>query len=36
MQNYPILLVTTENYVPFAAVLMTSIIQNTNLAGGGA
>lgn len=36
MQNYPILLITTENYVPFAACLMTSIIHNThNSAGGG-
>ena len=37
MQNYPILLITTENYVPFAACLMTSIIHNTNkIVGGGA
>lgn len=36
MQNYPILLITTENYVPFAACLMTSIIYNTNkIVGGG-
>lgn len=36
MQNYPILLITTENYVPFAACLMTSIIHNTNkIVGGG-
>nr|WP_273211201.1 glycosyltransferase [Helicobacter rodentium] len=36
MQNYPILLIATENYVPFAACLMTSIIHNThNSAGGG-
>ncbi|WP_297811692.1 hypothetical protein [uncultured Helicobacter sp.] len=37
MQNYPILLTATEDYVPFTAVLITSIIQNTNqLMGGGA
>lgn len=36
MQNYPILLIATENYVPFAACLMTSIIYNTNkIVGGG-
>ncbi|WP_276952663.1 hypothetical protein [Helicobacter rodentium] len=36
MQNYPILLIATENYVPFAACLMTSIIHNTNkIVGGG-
>ena len=35
MQNYPILLITTENYVPFAACLMTSIIHNTNKIVGG-
>ncbi|WP_301006127.1 MULTISPECIES: glycosyltransferase family 8 protein [Helicobacter] len=36
MQNYPILLITTENYVPFAACLITSIIYNTNkIVGGG-
>ena len=36
MQNYSILLITTENYVPFAACLMTSIIYNTNkIVGGG-
>ncbi|WP_297578404.1 hypothetical protein [uncultured Helicobacter sp.] len=36
MQNYPILLTATENYVPFATCLMTSIIYNTNkIVGGG-
>ncbi|WP_301007941.1 MULTISPECIES: hypothetical protein [Helicobacter] len=36
MQNYPILLTATENYVPFATCLITSIIYNTNkIVGGG-
>ncbi|WP_416826127.1 glycosyltransferase family 8 protein [Helicobacter ganmani] len=35
MQNYPILLTATENYVPFATCLITSIIYNTNKIVGG-
>lgn len=32
---YNVVLNLNENYVPYAAVLITSIIQNTQSSGGG-